>query len=127
MLIKSRKEKVDQLIGHLWKEGYLTLSRKYGKYLPPPPKIFGYEVDAISKSKKKIAIGLTISENEINENLVKRVSSILKFKNINRENRITLFIGIPSNSIINANVLFSSLDAEEQKSIKIIPLEKTNQ
>ena len=67
MAPRLRRERVDLLIDHLWKEGYLTLSRKFGKYLPAPPAISGYEVDAISQYKKKIAIGLTVSAEELND------------------------------------------------------------
>ena len=47
-----RQRKVDDLVSHFWKNGYLTLSRRFGKYLPEPSKIGDYEVDAIGKLKK---------------------------------------------------------------------------
>jgi hypothetical protein len=38
------RERVDELITHFWRNGYLTLSRKFGKYLPDPKPIGGYSV-----------------------------------------------------------------------------------
>ena len=65
MAHRTKSDGVDCIIDHLWQHGYLTLSRKYGKYLPAPPKMGEYEVDAVAKYKKKIALGLTITEEEL--------------------------------------------------------------
>ena len=46
---RTKRERVDHLIDHLWSNGYLTLSRKFGKYLPAPTLLGNYEVDAIAK------------------------------------------------------------------------------
>ena len=43
------------------------MSRKYGTYLPTPPPIGGYEVDAVAKYKKKIALGITVTNDELND------------------------------------------------------------
>ena len=49
MAPRSKSDRVDYLIDHLWQHGYLTLSRKFGKYLPAPPRMGEYEVDAVAK------------------------------------------------------------------------------
>ncbi|MCX7875347.1 MAG: hypothetical protein N2321_04160 [Melioribacteraceae bacterium] len=124
-MLRLKKEKVDFLISHIWREGYLTLSRKYGKYLPAPPKVGGYEVDAISKFKNKYAIGIFLNENEFDdENFLNKVNSILRFKDFNSQNKVTLFIGVPSKLLLKATILISSLEIEKQKSIKIISLQE---
>ena len=123
MKAMHKREKVDLLINHLWKDGYLTLSRKYGKYLPAPPSICGYEVDAISKYKKKYAIGIKVSEEELNDpKFISRIENILRFRNLNPENKVTLYIGVPNELLLKAQILISSLEVEKQKNIKIIPL-----
>ncbi len=124
---RSKKEKVDSLIDHLWQHGYLTLSRKFGKYLPSPPQISGYEVDAIGKYKKKLAIGLTISEEELNDpKFISKLDAITKYKERYPMYRITLFIGVPNNSLVKATMLISSLSEETQKHIKVVPLADQN-
>ncbi len=123
MAPRLKRERVDLLIDHLWQQGYLTLSRKFGKYLPAPPTISGYEVDSISKYKKKLAIGMTISEEELNDVLfLSRLEAILKYQQQNPMNRITLFLGVPYNSVVKATMLISTLPQETQKHIKIVAL-----
>ncbi|KAF0142202.1 MAG: hypothetical protein FD122_850 [Stygiobacter sp.] len=123
MAPRLKRERVDLLIDHLWQQGYLTLSRKFGKYLPAPPTISGYEVDSISKYKKKLAIGMTISEDELNDVLfLTRLEAILKYQQQNPMNRITLFLGVPYNYVVKATMLISTLPQETQKHIKIVSL-----
>jgi len=123
MITKSKIEKVDLLIDHLWQHGYLTLSRKYGKYLPAPPLIDKYEVDAVAKYKKKIALGLTVSDEELNDpSFLSKLSYLANYSERFPQNRITLFLGVPYNSIVKASLLISSLDEETQKHIKIVTL-----
>lgn len=123
MAPRLKRERVDLLIDHLWQQGYLTLSRKFGKYLPAPPTISGYEVDSISRYKKKLAIGMTISEEELNDILfLTRLEAILKYQQQNPMNRITLFLGVPYNSVVKATMLISTLPQETQKHIKIVSL-----
>ncbi len=127
--VKTKRERVDHLIDHLWSNGYLTLSRKYGKYLPTPTPVGSYEVDAIAKYKKKIAIGLTLSEEELNDpNLLTKLQFITHEKSRFQNNRITLFLGVPDNLLLKAHMLVSTLDDETRKSIKIVTLpdSKTN-
>lgn len=123
MAPRIKRERIDHLIDHLWQQGYLTLSRKFGKYLPAPPAIGGFEVDTISKYKRKYAIGLTISEEELNDpRFLFKLETILRYKDINPNSRVTLFIGIPYNSVVKATMLISALEIEKQKSIKIVSL-----
>ncbi|MDP2037753.1 MAG: hypothetical protein Q8S39_10470 [Ignavibacteria bacterium] len=123
MAPRLKRERVDLLIDHLWQQGYLTLSRKFGKYLPAPPTISGYEVDSISRYKKKLAIGMTVSEEELNDVLfLTRLEAILKYQQQNPMNRITLFLGVPYNSVVKATMLISTLPQETQKHIKIVAL-----
>lgn len=121
--VKSKRERVDHLIDHLWSNGYLTLSRKFGKYLPAPTPVGQYEVDAIAKYKRKIAIGLTVSEEELNDpNLINKLQAITKEKSRFSNNRVTLFLGVPNNLLIKAHMLVSTLDDETRRSIKIVTL-----
>ncbi|MEW6506589.1 MAG: hypothetical protein AB1432_02460 [Bacteroidota bacterium] len=125
---KEKREKVDSLIEQLWKHGYLTLSRKYGKYLPSPAPVGNYDVDAIAKYKKKIAIGITVTEEELNDpNLVTKLIYLTHSKPKHSANKVTLFVGVPYDSIIKANLLLSSLDDETRSRIKLITLQDANE
>ncbi len=123
MASKSKRERVDLLIDHLWQHGYLTLSRKYGKFLPSPPMMGNYEVDAVAKYKKKIAIGLTVSEEELNEpNFLSKLDFLVHYNSRFPKNRFTLFLGVPYNAVVKTSVLVSSLPEEIQNHIKIVTL-----
>jgi hypothetical protein len=123
MAPKLKRERVDLLIDHLWQEGYLTLSRRFGKYLPAPPMISGYEVDAISQYKKKIAIGITVPDEELNDiKFISKLEAISSYKKMYPMNRLTLFLGVPYNSVVKATMLVSTLSEETQKHIKIVTL-----
>lgn len=123
MIPKLKRERVDYLIDHLWQNGYLTLSRKFGKYLPAPPMMGDYEVDAVAKYKKKIAIGLTISDEELNDHLfLSKLEFLANYNSRFPLNKITLFLGVPYNSLVKASLLISSLSETTQKHIRIITL-----
>lgn len=123
MAPRLKRERVDYLIDHLWQHGYLTLSRKFGKYLPAPPLMGNYEVDAVAKYKKKIAIGLTVSDEELNDHsFLSKLDFLANYTSRFPQNRITLFLGVPENSLVKASLLISSLDEETQKHIKIITM-----
>lgn len=120
---RSKREKVDSLIDQLWNSGYLTLSRKYGKYLPAPAPVGNYEVDAVAKYKKKIALGLALTEDELNDpNLVNKLKYLANTKTKFSTNKVTLFVGVPSAALLKAHMLLSSLDEETQSKIKIVSL-----
>lgn len=126
---KEKRKKVDALIDQLWKHGYLTLSRKYGKYLPSPKPIGNYDVDAIAKYKKKIAIGITLSDEELNDpNSITKLIYLTKTKPRHSADKVTVFLGVPYNSAIKAQMLLASLDEETRSKIKLVTLpdEKDN-
>jgi hypothetical protein len=127
MAPRLKRERIDHLIDHLWQHGYLTLSRRFGKYLPTPPTIGGYEVDSISRYKKKIAIGIVISEEELNDlKFLSKLESIILYEQLNPSNRFTLFIGVPNMLIVKASMLISTLREETQRHIKVLALPDKN-
>ncbi|PKL81745.1 MAG: hypothetical protein CVV24_13685 [Ignavibacteriae bacterium HGW-Ignavibacteriae-3] len=123
MAPRVKIERVDYLIDHLWQHGYLTLSRKFGKYLPAPPLIGEYEVDAVAKYKRKIALGLTVSDEELNDpKFLSKLDFLANYTSRYPQNKVTLFLGVPYNAQVKASLLISSLDEATQKHIKIITL-----
>ncbi len=117
------EEKVDELIKHFWKYGYMTISRKFGKYLPPPKPVGQYQVDAVGKYKKKYVLGINLTEEELNDPQVYSKLEYLatrktKFSNI----KVTLFLGVPKPAIKKARSIVSTLSESSRKNIKIIPV-----
>jgi len=82
-----------------------------------------YEVDAVAKYKKKIAIGLTVADEELNDHsFLSKLDFLANYRTRFPQKRITFFLGVPYNSLVKVSLLISSLDEETQKHIKIITL-----
>ncbi|MFA7289636.1 MAG: hypothetical protein WC055_12240 [Melioribacteraceae bacterium] len=117
----NKRDKVDKLIDQFWKDGFLTLSRKYGKYLPEPKPIGQYDVDAVGKYKRKLAIGITITADDLNDNnLITKINFIAKgYPRLNNF-LLTIFIGVPSDLFLKANMYLYQLENDVQPKIKLI-------
>jgi len=117
------KESVDALIEHFWQNGYLTLSRKYGTYLPAPKKVGNYEVDAVARYKQKIALGISLTENELNDpQVISRIAFLASRNNDKPGRRVTLFVGVPAECLSKAKIIIASLDDHIKKNIKVVSL-----
>ncbi len=116
-------EKVDALIQHFWKNGFLTLSRKYGKYLPEPKPIGEYEVDAVGKLRKSYAFGIVLSNKDLeNPTTINKLKFLATRSTRHSNKKVILFVGIPSNSLAYAKKIISKFDEEIRRSIKLVPL-----
>ena len=119
-----RQRKVDDLVSHFWKNGYLTLSRKFGTYLPDPGNVGKYEVDAIGKLKKKYAIGVTLTEEELNDPKIYTKLEYLATRHTKYSNKkVTLFVGVPTSLLSKVKLCISNLTTDAKKSIKVVPIE----
>ena len=123
MLNLMKRRTVDLLIEQFWKQGYLTVSRKFGTYLPEPSKVGGFEVDIIAKYKKDYAIGITITGEELNDpKILEKLHYLATRKTKYTGNRVILYVGAETDYIKNLRVLVSSLSDEVKKNIKVIPI-----
>ncbi len=119
----STRERVDELINHFWRNGYLTLSRKYGKYLPEPKPIGEYSVDAVGRYKKKYVIGLILSEDDFADNrIISKLNYLATRQNNKYDIKVTLYIGVPQDRVYEASLLIEKTNSEAKKNIKIVPL-----
>ena len=115
--------RVDDLITHFWKNGYLTVSRKYGKFLPEPKPIGQYDIDAVGKLKKKFALGIVLTEEELNNPKIYSKLNYLATRQTKFSNKqVTLFVGIPQNLLNKARVVVAGLEDSVKKNIKLIAI-----
>lgn len=122
------QRKVDDLVNHFWRNGYLTLSRRFGKYLPEPTNVGNYSVDAIGKLKKKYAIGVTLSEEELNDpKIYTKLEFLATRHNKYSKRRVTLFIGVPKELFNKVKMCIKNLTLEAQKSIKVVAISNDRQ
>ena len=121
MKASIRQRNVDDLINHFWKNGYLTLSRRYGKYLPEPSKIGEYDVDAIGRLKKKYAIGVILSSEDLEDPKIYSKLEYLATRHTKFSNRkVKLFVGVPKELFNKVKLFIGNLTEEAQKNIKLV-------
>jgi len=118
------KKDIDALIEHFWKRGYMTVSRKYGTYLPEPSLVGGYEVDVIARYKNSYAIGIILKEGDfVNLNRVKEKIVYLASRKTRYSNKsVNLYIGVSSLNFFKAKQIISKLPENLRKNIIVIQL-----
>jgi len=121
------KDRVDSLIKHFWKNGFLTLSRKHGTYLPTPSPVGVYEVDAVGKLNKKYVLGLTLTKDDIqNPNILRKIKFLANQKSKFSLQKVTLFLGCSDEICSEVKSLLSELDENIRKNIKIVSTSPKN-
>ena len=124
----THKDRVDALINHFWKKGYLTISRKFGTFLPSPNPIGNYEIDAIAKYKKKVVMGITLTENDLDDPKIFSKLNFLATRHTKYSNRkVTLFIGVPNKYLMKAKMIITNLGEEAQANIKLVGLNNSKE
>ena len=114
------RKNVDQLVEQFWKRGYLTVSRKFGTYLPEPSKVGNFDVDIIARYKKDYAIGLTLTEKDFqNVNLREKLTYLATRHTKYTNKKVRLFVGVPVNCFKQAKILIEQLDHDVQQNIKL--------
>ncbi len=120
MLELMKRRTIDLLVEQFWKQGYLTISRKYGTYLPEPSKIGEFDVDVIAKYKKNYAIGITLTEEDFNDpNILNRLNFLGTRQTKFTQRRVLLFIGVTVNYFRNAKVLIERLDPDAKRNVRL--------
>ena len=118
-----RRRYIDLLVEEFWKHGYLTVSRKYGTYLPEPAKVGEYDVDIIARYKKNYAIGITLSEEDLNDpNLINKIKFLATRQTKYTNKRVMLFIGVESEFFKNAKTLIELFEHDIKKNIKLFQI-----
>ena len=64
---ETKRKQIDLLVEEFWKLGYLTVSRKFGTYLPEPQYVGKYSVDIVARYNKNYAIGLALNDDELHK------------------------------------------------------------
>lgn len=119
----GKRKSVDLLVEQFWKQGYMTLSRKYGTYLPEPSRVGDFEVDIIARQKRNYAIGITLDDAELNDpSLISKLTFLATRQTKSSNKKVLLFIGVPMELMKNAKVLLEILDPEVRKNIKLSPI-----
>jgi hypothetical protein len=123
MMIPEKRKSIDLLVEEFWRKGYLTVSRKFGTYLPEPNEIGGFEVDVVARQKKDYALGITLSPDDLNNpEILSRISYLATRQSRYTSNRVKLFIGIPLEYVAAGKERFKSLSPEVTANIKLVAI-----
>lgn len=121
----DKRKEIDLLVEQFWKRGYLTLSRKFGTYLPEPSAIGGFEVDIIARQKDNYAIGLNLNHNDLRDkNLVNRLRYLATRQTRNSNKKVSLFIGVSREDFNYARKLINTIEEDIRKNIKLFIIEE---
>lgn len=124
MLNIVKRRTVDLLVQQFWKEGYLTVSRRYGTYLPEPDRIGSFEVDVIAKQWKNYAIGLTLTADDFkNSRLIEKLTFLSTRQTKYSNKRVQLFVGVPTDYFERAKSIVKLLSPEARRNTKIVQIE----
>lgn len=119
-----RRKHVDFLVEQFWRKGYLTLSRKFGTYLPEPNSVGGFDVDVVARQKNKYAIGLTVAEDDLkNPNSLLGKIKYLATRHTRRGNfPVLLFIGVKAENFVHVKLLIEQIEEDVQKNIRMFQI-----
>jgi hypothetical protein len=122
----DKRKYVDTLVKNFWKLGYMTVKRKYGTYLPEPGKVGDFDIDIIAKQEKDYAIGITLSEDELNNpKLLEQLSFLATRKTKFSNRKVHLFVGVPSKHLKKVKHLVELLEEEIKRNINLISVTET--
>lgn len=119
-----KRKSVDFLVEQFWRKGYLTLSRKFGTYLPEPTSVGGFEVDIVARQKNKYAIGLTLNDEELKDaNALLNKLKYLATRQTRKGNMpVMLFVGVKEENFNDVKMIVDQLEEDVQKNIKLFPI-----
>lgn len=123
MAYNIKRETVDNLVKHFWKYGFMTVSRKFGTYLPDPKPVGKYDVEAIGKYKRKYVIGITLTAEDLdNPQTISKIQYLSSRNSNYSKTKVTLFIGIPKYLMNKAKLLISQLSEDSRKNLRLVPV-----
>ena len=123
MLNPMKRKNIDLLVEQFWKHGYMTISRRFGTYLPEPEKVGDFDVDIVARHKEDYAIGVSLSEEDFNNpKLLDKINYLATRQTKFTNKKVFLFLGVPEEYYQNAKALLELLIPETRKNIRLLRL-----
>ena len=119
-----KRKSVDLLVEQFWRKGYLTLSRKFGTYLPEPTSVGGFEVDVVARQKNKYAIGLTLNDEDLNDHnsLLNKLKYLATRQTRYSNIPVMLFIGVKEENFKKIKLIINQFDEDIKNNIKLFQI-----
>lgn len=123
MLNLSKKRTIDLLVEQFWKHGYMTVSRRFGTYLPEPTRVGKFDVDIIARQKDNYAIGITLTNEDLHDpDLLKKLSYLSTRQTKYSNKKVMLFVGVPIQHFNTLREITASLPDEIRRNIKLFQI-----
>ena len=120
---KDPRKNIDLLQVQFWKRGYMTVSRRFGTYLPEPARIGTFEVDIVARHKDDYAIGINLSESDfIDDKIINKLRYLATRHTKFTNRKVKLFVGVSNKYFKHAKLLLEQLEPEVQKNIKLFQI-----
>jgi hypothetical protein len=120
----DKRKDVDALIEQFWKRGYMTVSRKYGTYLPEPDKVGIYDVDVIARYNDSFAIGIVLTDEDFFD--LKKTQNKIVYLSTRQTKfngkKVALFVGVSLKNYKTAKSILETLPDEVRKNIRLIQI-----
>lgn len=117
------RKNIDLLQVQFWKRGYMTVSRRFGTYLPEPAKVGTFEVDIVARHKDDYAIGINLSESDfIDDKIINKLRYLATRHTKFTNRKVKLFVGVSYKYFKHAKLLLEQLEPEVQKNIKLFQI-----
>lgn len=117
------RKNIELLQDQFWKRGYMTISRRFGTYLPEPAKVGMFNVDIVARYKDDYAIGITLSESDfIDNDLIRKLKYLATRRTKFTNRKVKLFVGVSNKNFKYAKLLHEQLEPDVQKNIKLFQI-----
>lgn len=119
-----KRKSVDFLVEQFWRKGYLTLSRKFGIYLPEPTSVGGFEVDIVARQKNKYAIGITLNDEDLKDHnsLLNKLKYLATRQTRHGNMAVMLFIGLKEENFKKVKMIVDQLEEDIRKNIRLFQI-----
>ncbi|NWF50477.1 MAG: hypothetical protein HXY49_08030 [Ignavibacteriaceae bacterium] len=119
----DRRKSIDNLVEEFWRMGYMTVSRKFGTYLPEPLKIGNYDVDIIARYNKNYAIGIILNPQDLTtSDLYLKLKYLAGRQTKYSNKKVLLIVGVQEEYISTVKNIINSFEDSVRKNIKIFPI-----
>jgi len=121
------RRNIDMLVNRFWRNGFFTVYRKYGTYLPEPTKVGKFDIDVVARLKNKYAIGITVNKYDLQDYNLQEKLLYLATRHTKQTNQpVQLFVGVSSIYLKQVKSIVNNFTPDVQKNIKLIniPLEE---
>lgn len=120
----TKRKSIDYLVEQFWRKGYLTLSRKFGTYLPEPTSVGGFDVDIVARQKNKYAIGLTLNDEDLHNyrDLEHKLKYLATRQTRHGNIPVVLFVGVKKENFNEVKLIVNQIDEDVQKRINLFQI-----